>query len=230
MTTNVVTRTQFSWTVDTNTQGLILQRVQPLGPTLAFSAVTVKDDSKYQGLIVQSGANSRCLLTRYVAGEPTIDNSADGVRAAEIRSTLNSIGIYFQEKRVLHIVTLPTPLIGQSGAPSSIYDTMSCPPDNGFPITVIGLYPVLTAANQMIADVSDLERAEAIFNNGRANPCTRDPNRIINCDPFEYRPIPQACICGPRCGQSKVTSQTFDLCNNSVTICTKKRTDGKCNC
>lgn len=216
MTTNATIRTQFTFSVDDNTLGLILQRVQQINdngvPIAAYlqikpNPITASSITNIS-LAASKCASSliACNYVKLVPGTTTSNTSNDSIYVNRVDNILVMLGIVYDQKQVIQILNPPQTLPGAPGAPSSILDTLNCPPDGGSSIEVYALY--CGASNTLIVEVpkKDISRAYNILNAGQGNVCNRNALSIRNCDPFgctlppppAYIPFPENRECNSR--------------------------------
>lgn len=195
MTTNATLRSQFTFCVDDNTLGLILQRVQQISsdgvPVAAYCQVKIDSTNSLNTgttslLAAKCGtANAQsCNYVKLVPGTTNSNTSNDSIYLNRVANFLTTLAIVYVQKQVIQILNPPQTLPGSPGAPSSILDTLNCPPDLGPSIEVLSLF--LGAMNTIIVEVKDrdITRAFNILNSGQGNTCNRNTNLIKNCDPF----------------------------------------------
>lgn len=203
MTTNATIRTQFTFCVDDNTLGITLQRIQQINdngvPLAAYMQLKPLPITPGSNTTIASLAASKCGTTAFtcnyvklVPGTTNSNTSNDSIYINRVDNILTTLGIVYDQKQVVQILNPPQTLPGAPGAPSSIVDTLNCPPDGGASIEVLSLY--CGASNTLIVEVQkkDLTRAYNILNAGQGNVCNRNALSIRNCDPFGCctQPVP----------------------------------------
>ncbi|HVX01335.1 MAG TPA: hypothetical protein VHA52_13010 [Candidatus Babeliaceae bacterium] len=217
MTTNATIRTQFSFSVDDNTLGVILQRVQQINndgvPVAAYLQVKPNPVNP-ANTTDMSLANSKCggglvscNYVKLVPGTTSSNTSNDSIYVNRVENILVTLGVVYSSLQVIQILNPPQTLPGAPGAPSSILDTLNCPPDGGTSIEVYALY--CGASNTLIVEVpkKDINRAYNILNAGQGNVCNRNALNIRNCNPFGcvtapvpgYIPFPDKCTKTVKC-------------------------------
>jgi len=225
MTTNATLRTQFTFFVDDNTLGVALQRIQQVTadgvPLAAYFQVKIEQNSGCKDYLINKAKTFRCNLVKLVPGTATTNTTNDAIYVNRTMTFLNTLGIYYNTRTVVQVINAPQTIPGQPGFPSSINDTLSCPPDGGASIPIDALY--LGANNTFIVEVPQelVNRAYIILNNGQANTCSRNANLIKNCDPYCCEPcsayIPFG---GNKCCDDKV-SYIDSKCHKSKKKCKK---------
>lgn len=203
MTTNATIRTQFTFCVDDNTLGITLQRIQQINdngvPLAAYMQLKPIPITPGNNTTITSLAASKCGTAAFscnyvklVPGTTNSNTSNDSIYINRVDNILTTLGIVYDQKQVVQILNPPQTLPGAPGAPSSIVDTLNCPPDGGISIEVLSLY--CGASNTLIVEVQkkDLTRAYNILNAGQGNVCNRNALSIRNCDPFGCctQPVP----------------------------------------
>lgn len=204
MTTSATIRTQFTFCVDDNTLGIALQRIQqinengvPLAAYMQIKPLPIVPGSTTTAAslaITKCGvtAPSSCNYVKLVPGTTNSNTSNDSIYINRVDNVLTTLGIVYDQKQVVQILNPPQTLPGAPGAPSSILDTLNCPPDGGTSIEVLALY--CGASNTLIVEVykKDITRAYNILNAGQGNVCNRNALSIRNCDPFGIctQPVP----------------------------------------
>lgn len=195
MTTNATIRTQFTYCVDDNTLGISLQRIQqfndngvPLAAYLQIKPLAINASISTTSTTLAAArcgiTPSSCNYVKLVPGTTNSNTSNDSIYINRVDNILTVLGIVYEQKQVIQILNPPQTLPGAPGAPSSILDTLNCPPDGGTSIEVLALY--CGPNNTLIVEVpkKDLTRAFNILNAGQGNVCNRNVLSIRNCDPF----------------------------------------------
>jgi hypothetical protein len=226
MTTNATLRTEFTFFVDDNTLGVALQRIQQVTndgvPLAAYMQIKMDQSNActQKDYYLNKSKATKCNLVKLVPGTTTTNTSNDAIYVNRTSTFLDTLGIYFNTRIVVQVINAPQTIPGQPGFPSSINDTLSCPPDAGTSIQIDAMY--LGANNTFIVEVpqTDVNRAYIILNNGQANTCTRNSNLIKNCDPYNLG-------CEP-CSAYIPFDVKNKCCNERVTYVSSGKSKKKC--